>query len=401
MTLTGFYDIIKPQQNSENLYKIKENIMLITRPPMGWNSWNTFAENITEDLIKETADALVDKGLADIGYKYVVIDDCWALMERDADGRLVPDPKKFPSGMKALADYIHSKGLKFGIYSCDGYKTCAGYPGSYGYEYIDAKTFADWGVDYLKYDNCNKPDVEGRLLYNRMSMALKASGRDIVFSACNWGTEDSDSWIRSVGAHLYRSTGDIFDNYNNYANLMIDQITRNHPSAPGCFNDLDMLITGIYGKGHVSMGVYSCTEEIYRMHFLTWCFYGSPLMIGCDIRNVDDASLALFKNEALVRLAQDAEARPPFLVQRGPYWYTMLRHLEDGEYAIAYINIDDNDMTLDCDFANFGLGEETGLAFDFVDLMSGEQMKNVSGGLSLRLDGRSCRILRGRVHAKA
>ena len=133
--------------------------MLVNTPPMGWNSWNTFGTNISEDLIKETADAMVDTGLAAAGYNYVVIDDCWSLRERGADGRIVPDPEKFPSGMKALADYVHSKGLKFGMYSCDGPLTCAGYPGSYNNEFIDAQTFADWGVDFLKYDNCYKPQV--------------------------------------------------------------------------------------------------------------------------------------------------------------------------------------------------------------------------------------------------
>ena len=161
--------------------------MLVNTPPMGWNSWNTFGTNISEDLIKETADAMVDTGLAAAGYNYVVIDDCWSLRERGADGRIVPDPEKFPSGMKALADYVHSKGLKFGMYSCDGPLTCAGYPGSYNNEFIDAQTFADWGVDFLKYDNCYKPEHDGYFLYNRMSMALKSTGRDILFSACNWG----------------------------------------------------------------------------------------------------------------------------------------------------------------------------------------------------------------------
>ena len=174
------------------------------RQPMGWNSWNTFGNDINEDLIKETADAMVSTGLKDAGYEYVVIDDCWAEMQRDENGRLVASKEKFPSGMKALADYIHSKGLKFGMYSCAGTRTCAGYPSSFDYEFIDAQTFADFGVDFLKYDFCYKPVyANGPLLYHRMGLALKASGREILFSACNWGSDNVGQWIRSTGAVSY------------------------------------------------------------------------------------------------------------------------------------------------------------------------------------------------------
>ena len=159
-------------------------------PPMGWNSWNTFAENINEDLVKETVDSMKEQGFLEAGYEYVVMDDCWSLKERDAEGRLVADPEKFPGGIKALADYIHDKGFKFGMYSCCGTRTCANYPGSFEHEFEDARQFAQWGVDYLKYDNCFRPqNQDGRTLYRRMGMALANSGRDIVFSACQWGTD--------------------------------------------------------------------------------------------------------------------------------------------------------------------------------------------------------------------
>lgn len=156
---------------------------------MGWNTWNTFGQNITEQLVMESADAMVEKGYKDAGYEYIVIDDCWSLKQRDENGYLVADPNKFPHGMKYLADYVHSKGLKFGMYSCAGYQTCAGYPSSYGYEFKDAETFASWGVDFLKYDFCYFPDSgDGKLAYLTMSNALRSTGRDILFSACNWGT---------------------------------------------------------------------------------------------------------------------------------------------------------------------------------------------------------------------
>lgn len=170
--------------------------MIAQLPPMGWNSWNTFGKDISEELLFQITDTIIEEGYREAGYEYVIVDDCWALKERDPEGNLVPDPEKFPHGMKTVADYIHSKGLKFGIYSCAGILTCAGYPSSYDHEYQDARQFARWGVDYLKYDFCNFPDnADCKNRYLTMSMALKASGREILFAACNWGTEDSWNWI--------------------------------------------------------------------------------------------------------------------------------------------------------------------------------------------------------------
>ena len=183
---------------------------MYSTPAMGWNSWNTFGSNINEKLIMEMADRIVAEGYKEAGYEYVIIDDCWSLKER-VDGKLVADPALFPRGMKALSDYIHGKGLKFGMYSCAGFKTCAGYPSSYGHEFEDAKQFAEWGVDYLKYDFCNFPaSGDAKNAYLTMAMALRNSGRDIFFAACNWGVQDPAKWMRSRGANSYRSTGDIF-----------------------------------------------------------------------------------------------------------------------------------------------------------------------------------------------
>ena len=382
--------------------------MLITRPPMGWNSWNTYGNDINEDLIKETADAMVASGLKDAGYEYVVIDDCWSVRGerdeqgnllntgRDEQGRLVADPVKFPSGMKALADYIHEKGLKFGMYSCDGPFTCAGYPASYDYEFIDAKTFAEWGVDYLKYDNCYKPELPGRVLYNRMSMALKASGRDIVFSACNWGAEDVWSWIRSTGAHLYRSTGDINDSYGSFMNIAISQFDKQTYNTPGCFNDIDMLITGMYGKGNVAVG--GCTESEYLFHFALWCFFQSPLMIGCDIRNMSKATKETLMNKELIRINQDAECRPPFLAQKTGKCYSFLKHLEGGEYALGYFNFSEDKTCIPCDFYNFGLHKSTGMALDLFDVVNDEQYLNCVGGFGATVEPHYFRIYRCKLH---
>ena len=189
------------------------------------------------------------KGYQKAGYEYVVVDDCWALKERDGEGNLVPDPEKFPHGMKALADYLHGKGLKFGIYSCAGIMTCAGYPSSYDHEFQDARQFADWGVDYLKYDFCHFPDsADCKSRYHTMSMALKATGREILFAACNWGQEESWNWMRSIGVHTYRSTGDIFDNFRSFMGILQSPLDHLSQSGGYCFNDMDMLPGGLYNQ---------------------------------------------------------------------------------------------------------------------------------------------------------
>ena len=381
--------------------------MLVKTPPMGWNSWNTFGVNINEQLIRDTADAIVASGLKDAGYEYVVIDDCWSVRDekddkgniiksgRDAEGRLVADPEKFPSGMKALADYIHSKGLKFGMYSCDGPLTCAGYPASYQYEFIDAKTFAEWGVDYLKYDNCYKPNVPGRNLYNRMSMALKASGRDIVFSACNWGAEDVQTWIRSTGAHLYRSTGDINDSFGSFRDLTNSQLKLWPYSATGCYNDIDMLICGMYGKGNVA--VSGCTDLEYRTHFAIWSVLGTALMIGCDVRNMNDATLDLLKNKDLIEFNQDEDARPPYIIHNEDNKISFLRHLANGEYVIMHINFSDVDAIVPCNLDVTGITKDTGYCFDVRDIFTGEKQSGVIECFCQKVAAHDCKVFRAKL----
>ena len=182
---------------------------LALTPPMGWNSWNTFQTNISEKLVMEIADSMVSSGMKAAGFTYIVLDDGWMAMERNANGDLVPDPKKFPNGIKAVADYVHSKGLKFGLYNCAGTKTCAGYPGTRGYEYQDARFYASVGTDYLKFDWCSADGINAKEAYNTMSKALKLAGRPIVFSLCEWGQNNPWEWAKETG-HLWRTTGDIF-----------------------------------------------------------------------------------------------------------------------------------------------------------------------------------------------
>ncbi|MCR5055404.1 MAG: glycoside hydrolase family 27 protein [Clostridia bacterium] len=343
--------------------------MIVTKPPMGWNSWNTFANNIDENLIKEIADRMVDDGYLDCGYDYLVIDDCWSELKRDEKGRLVPDHVKFPNGMKALADYVHSKGLKFGIYSCVGNYTCAGYPASFEYEFIDAETFAEWGIDYLKLDYCYKPQSEdGAKLYRRMGLALANCGRDIVLSACSWGADETHRWIKSTGSHLWRSTGDIVDCFSSIRDIYNIQKNIYEYNGQGCFNDMDMLIVGMGGKGHVGRENF-CTLEEYRTHFSIWAFFGSPLMIGSDIRNQTPETKAILQNKAVIAVNQDAAYRQPYLLTGRPdnadVW---VRHMENGDIVLGYFNMSDNEVGFPVSFTDIGLNRSTGVKLKLFDL---------------------------------
>lgn len=368
--------------------------MLIKTPPMGWNSWNTFAEKVNEEIVMQTADIIIEKGYKDCGYEYVVIDDCWSLRERSEDGKLVPDPEKFPHGMKYVADYVHSKGLKFGMYSCAGVRTCADYPGSYGHEYTDAKTFAEWGVDYLKYDFCHFPkSANCKNAYLTMGLALRASGRDILFSACNWGVENPAAWMRSVGADMYRSTGDIFDNYKSMKDILLSQEENFGGSAPGCFNDIDMLIVGMYGKGNVGVEG-GCTDEEYKTHFAMWCMFGTPLMIGGDIRNMNEYCEKLMKNEMLIAINQDEECRTPYRVQSN-YWEecrVYIKILSDNRLAVALVNMADKECTVPFYFAEAGIPYSTNIGLELTDVFTGENLGIKRDYFNVKLKEHDCAV---------
>ena len=386
--------------------------MFTTRPPMGWNSWNTFAEKIDEKLVREMADVIVEKGLDKFGYNYVVIDDCWAEKTRDSSGRLVPDKNKFPSGMKALADYVHSKGLKFGMYSCAGVLTCGQYPASYDYEFIDAKTFAEWGVDFLKYDFCYKPEfVAGKSLYRRMGLALANCGRDILFSACSWGAEKTHEWIRSTGAGMWRSTGDIFDNWNSVKNIIMQQVditceyNNNEGSMPfggiGCFNDMDMLVVGMHGVGNGGLG--RCTDGGYRTHFSAWAIFGSPLMIGCDIRKLDDEAYKILTNRDVLAINQDGRGAQPYVANNE--WMkinhgntpVVARMMENGDVAVALFNMNDNDAVCNFRGDQIGLPPVTKVRLMARDAWSGEEFEIHNYAYVASIPAHGCKLLRVKV----
>jgi len=279
-------------------------------PQMGWNSWNHYGCNINENLIKSTADSLVSTGLAKAGYVYLNLDDCWEASARNSSGQLWGNPNNFPSGMKSLGDYIHSKGLKYGIYSDAGYKTCAGNPASLGYETVDANTFASWGVDYLKYDNCNTDGTPPEKRYPPMRDALNASGRPIFFSMCEWGVDNPATWAGPVG-NSWRTTGDISDSWSS----MISKVDINAPlypyAGPGAWNDPDMLEVGNGGM----------TTAEYTTHFSLWAIMKAPLLVGCNVQNMSSATLNILTNTEVIAINQDALGKQGYVVSEAlnPY----------------------------------------------------------------------------------
>lgn len=318
---------------------------LALTPPMGWNSWNTFASNINENLIKETADAMIANGMRDAGYTYIVIDDTWESMERDANGNLVPDPAKFPSGMKALGDYLHSKGFKFGIHSCAGTKTCAGYPGGRGHEYQDARTYASWGVDFLKYDWCDHGTADARETYKTMRDAIHTAGRPMVFSLCEWGQNKPWEWAGEVG-HMWRTTGDIYDSYDGrkgwemgwkrILDLQYTLVESNGPdgigkyAGPGHWNDPDMLEVGNEGL----------TFAESRAHFSFWCILAAPLIAGNDVRHMKPEIRDLLINKDVIAINQDSLGKQGFraLADPGKTIEIWVKELSNGEWAVCALN---------------------------------------------------------------
>jgi alpha-galactosidase len=307
---------------------------LALTPPMGWNSWNKFGCDVSEKLIKDTADALVATGMKDAGYQYLVIDDCWQV-RRDAQGRIVPDPDRFPSGMKALADYVHGKGLKFGLYSDAGTGTCAKRPGSKDHEAIDARTYAEWGVDYLKYDWCNTEGQDTRDSYARMSRELRATGRPIVFSICEWGSTKPWLWAPGIG-HLWRSTGDIQDCWDcgkSWGGMgvvhIIDLQADLHPFAgPGHWNDPDMLEVG---NGGLTIG-----ES--RAHFSFWALLAAPLMAGNDLRAMSAEIREILTNREVIAVDQDALGMQGRKVRDNGPQEVWMKPLADGSRAVILFN---------------------------------------------------------------
>ena len=324
-------------------------------PPMGWNSWNKFACNVDEKLIHETADAMAASGMKDAGYQYVVIDDCWQV-SRDKSGNIVADPQRFPSGIKALAEYVHSKGLKFGIYSDAGTKTCAGRPGSRGHEYQDAAQYAAWGVDYVKFDWCNTGTQNGPAAYQTMREALDASGRQIVFSICEWGTNKPWLWAHGVG-NLWRTTGDITDRFagqdkwpdgsccsNGMLAIVDQQVGLESFAGPGHWNDPDMLEVGNGGM----------TDVEYRTHFSMWAMLAAPLIAGNDLRSMNSATREILTNKEVIAIDQDPLGREGHRARKDGDLEVWTRELADGSRAAALLNRSATDQEITLKWTDLG-----------------------------------------------
>jgi len=348
---------------------------LAATPPMGWNSWNTFGHKVDESVIRETADAIVSSGLKDCGYEYVVIDDCWSRKTgRDSHGDLIPEPERFPNGIKALADHVHGKGLKIGIYSDAADRTCGSYPGSLGFEEQDAQLWASWGIDFLKYDYCNAPEDQATAIerYTRMGDALRKTGREFLFSLCEWGGRAPHVWGRKAGGHMWRVSGDVYDSWVNlwiadwktYAigvDVSIDLAADLAAfGGPGGWNDLDMLIVGLKGKGQISGTGMSQME--YQTHMSMWCMACSPLMIGCDVRKLEPDTAALLLNRDVLAVNQDPLGRPARRMKRFGGCEVWAKPLADGSTAVALLNRGSRGEDMHLLAGDIGLTDEPKLA---------------------------------------
>jgi alpha-galactosidase len=322
---------------------------LALTPPMGFNNWNTThcRADFNEAMVKGIADIFVNQGLKDAGYEYVNIDDCWALPQRNSQGNLVPDPKRFPNGIKAVADYVHSKGLKFGIYTSAGTKTCntAGFPGALNNEQRDANLFASWGVDYLKYDNCNNQGVDAKQRYTKMRDALKNTGRPIVYSICEWGQNQPWLWAQDVG-NLWRTTGDINDTYAKMVSIAKRNMSLAQYAKPGAWNDPDMLEIGNGGM----------TPTEYRSHFSLWAVMAAPLLIGSDLRKVNADTFTILKNTDVIAVDQDSLGKQAAIVSQAGGRHILSKPLANGDRAVALFNETASTQTISTTASAIGLG---------------------------------------------
>lgn len=378
--------------------------MMQQRPPMGWNTWNTFGPNIDAKTICENADLIVSLGLKDAGYDYIVIDDGWALEDRDEQGRLVPDPKKFPNGMKAVADYVHAKGLKFGMYTCSGSLTCEKtQPGSYDHEYVDAKSFAEWEVDFLKFDFCNRtPIIPGKYLFRRMGAALANSGREILFSACSWGSEKTHEWVKTTGASMWRSTVDIANSFESIKKLTLKQLELLPYNGHGCFNDMDMLVVGMNNDSFIdgTMGTNGCTLAEQKTHFSIWSMFGSPLMIGCDLRLISKDALEILTNKEAIAINQDATYSQPYRLVcggRSDERLVFARLLSNGDFAVGIFNLTDEPFRFTFGTDEMGVPTHCGKTLAAKEVWTGEEPKLHSGMFNEEVEAHGCRLYRCRV----
>lgn len=318
---------------------------LAPAPPMGWNSWNKFHCNVDERLIRETADAMVASGMRDAGYRYVNIDDCWEAASRDANGNLAADSVRFPGGLKAVAEYVHERGLRLGIYSSAGTGTCQHRPASLDHEAADARKFAEWGIDYLKYDNCNNENRPALERYRAMGEALRATGRPIVYSLCEWGRNQPWTWGRSVGAQLWRTTGDISDRWTSVLKILDQQVGLERFSGPNAWNDPDMLEVG---NGRM-------TNDEYMAHFSLWALLNAPLIAGNDLRSMSDSTREILTNREVIGVDQDWGGMQGHKIRDDGELEVWMKPMSSGKAAVVLLNRDTTSARISVGVGELGL----------------------------------------------
>ncbi|PID62607.1 MAG: alpha-galactosidase [Ignavibacteriae bacterium] len=363
---------------------------LAKTPPMGWNSWNYFAcDGINEKVIMEIADAMVSSGMKDAGYQYIVIDDCWQI-HRDSTGVIIIDSVKFPNGMKYLADYIHSKGLKFGIYSDAGVKTCCGRPGSKGFEKNDAQTYAAWGVDYLKYDWCYAEGQDPIESYKLMRDELFKAGRPIVFSICEWGKNKPWEWAGEIG-HLWRTTldiadrwdGDVWKNQFGWTELLEMQNGLEKYAGPGRWNDPDML----------EVGNNNLTINESRAHFTMWCMLAAPLIAGNDLRKMTQATKNILTNKNLIAIDQDSLGKQGFKIYDEGNFEIWQKFLVGGDITICFLNLDNKDKIFNVNWNKINIKKFDG-SYKIKDLWRNSEAGNTNNELAIHVPARDVVIFR-------
>jgi alpha-galactosidase len=362
------------------LHKVPNNGLAKT-PPMGWNSWNLFAEKVDDKTVRTMADAMVSSGMKAAGYIYVNIDDTWEGV-RDAEGNLQAN-HKFPD-MKALAGYVHSKGLKIGIYSSPGPRTCGGYPASYGHEAQDARTFASWGIDYLKYDWCSAGNIYKndalQPIYQKMGDALQASGRPIVYSLCEYGMGSVEKWAPEVSGNLWRTTGDISDTWESMMANIEKQVPTAPYAGPGHWNDPDMLEIG---NGHMS-------DDEYRVHMSLWSLTAAPLLAGNDIRTMTETTKSILLNKEVIAIDQDPLGKQASPVKKGDL-ETWVKPLADGSVAVGVVNLGSAAASATLKSADLGLGGSVKRARD---LWAHKDVKFVGGAYTATVPSHGVLLLR-------
>ncbi len=379
---------------AEEDLKIVIGDALCLTPPMGWNSWNVFTNTLDEKLVMEIADAMVSSGMRDLGYQYINMDDYWHAPARDANGKPLPDPKKFPHGIRWLSDYVHSRGLKLGIYSDAGNKTCGKCFGGFQHEEIDAKTYAEWGIDLLKYDFCFVPlkKKEALARYQKMGNALKGSGRSIVYSICNWGLFKPWNWAENVGGNYWRTTPDIRDKwkitpfwYGSFMSILKRQTKLYKYAGPGHWNDPDMMIVGNYGLGKATGGGGAdkgLTDTEYQTHMSLWCMLAAPLLTSNDLRSMNDATKNILLNPEIIAISQDELGeQAKRVVKAGSIW-VYRKNLKDGSVAIAVFNKSKKEKKFDLKEAQLNL---TG-TYTARDVWQHSEMGTLKNKLNLSLN---------------